>query len=80
MLSSLLQKPVDDGPRVRFVPALRWRTLRRPHRLLRLRRVSRKGRFRRACWRGGFSGRPASFGSLHRRGCLSEAASEAIGS
>jgi hypothetical protein len=28
-LSSFLQKPVDDIPRVRFIPALGWRTFRR---------------------------------------------------
>jgi hypothetical protein len=76
-LSSLLQKPVDDGPRVRFLcgpgrSGLRS-GLRRPRRL-RLRPVLRS-RFRRARWRGCVRGRPASFGSLQRRGCLSEAAS-----
>ena len=29
MLSSFLQKPVDDIPRVRLIPALRWRAFRR---------------------------------------------------
>jgi hypothetical protein len=35
----LLQKPVDDIPRVRLIPALGWRAFRRPRRLLRLRPV-----------------------------------------
>jgi hypothetical protein len=72
-LSSFLQKPVDDAPRVRFVPALGWRAYRRLRRLLRLRLVLRTGRFRRARWRGRVSDRPASFGNL--QGCLSESAS-----
>jgi hypothetical protein len=70
-LSSFLQKPVDDGPRVRLIPALGWRAFRRPRRLLRRRPVLRTGRFR----RGRVSGRPASFGDLPRRRCLSAAAS-----
>jgi hypothetical protein len=39
-LSPFLQKPVDDGPWVRFVRTLGRRRLRRPRRLLRLRPLS----------------------------------------
>ena len=75
-LSSFLQKPVDDGPRVRFGRTLGWRSFRRPRRLLRLRSVLRTGRFRWACWSVRLSGRRASFGKLQG----TEAASQAIGS
>ena len=51
-LSSIaLQKPVDDGPWVRFLRALGWRRFRRPRRLLRLRPFF-TNRFGRARWRG----------------------------
>jgi len=71
-LSSIaLQKPVDDGPWVRFVRALAWRGCRR-RRLLRLRLFLRTGWFRRAYWRGCLSSRLASFGKRHGRGWSSD--------
>ena len=68
-LSFFLQQPVNDIPRVGLIPALGWRSFRRPRRLWRL----RTGRFKRARWDGGVSSRPPSFGDLQRRRCLSEA-------
>jgi len=67
-----LQKPIDDGPRVRFVRTLAWCGFRRPCRLLRLRLLLRTGWFRRAPWRGCLSSRLASFGKRHGRGWSSD--------
>src|SRR6266508_6022771 len=57
-LSSIaLQKPVDDGPWVRFLRALGWRRFRRPRRLLRLRPFF-TNRFGRARWLRETTGMP----------------------
>lgn len=73
MLSCIaLQKPIDNGPRVRFVRTLAWRGFRRPRRLLRLRLFLRTGWFRRAPWRRCLSSRLASFGKRHGRGWSSD--------